>query len=82
METRIHPETGEILRRDVRPVEFTYKGESITVNMPGWYPVEGDEGIFTYEDLQVSERAIEELQARHQQKLREVEFGRDNAALA
>ncbi len=80
METRIHPETGEILRRDVRPVEFTYKGESITVNMPGWYPVEGDEGIFTYEDLQVSERAIEELQARHQMNSAKNDF--DNAAFA
>lgn len=80
METRIHPETGKILRRDVRPVEFTYKGESITVNMPGWYPAEGDEGIFTYEDLQVSERAIEELQARHQMDSAENAF--DNAALA
>jgi len=35
---KIHPETGEILHRDVRPIEFSYKGEKITVNMPGWYP--------------------------------------------
>ena len=23
--TMIHPETGKLLRRDIRPVEFTYK---------------------------------------------------------
>ena len=43
--TKIHPETGEILHRDIRPIEFSYKGEKITVDMPGWYPEEGDEGI-------------------------------------
>ena len=35
---KIHPETGEILHRDIRPIEFSYKGEKITVDMPGWYP--------------------------------------------
>ena len=66
METRIHPETGEVLHRDVRLIEFSFKGEKFTVNMPGWYPDEGDEGIFTHEDLKVSERALAELRARHE----------------
>lgn len=66
METRIHPETGEILHRDVRLIEFSFKGEKFTVNMPGWYPAEGDEGIFTHEDLKVSERALANLRARHE----------------
>lgn len=66
METRIHPETGEVLRRDVRPIEFSYKGERIFVDMPGWYPVEGDEGIFTHEDMKVSDQALRILKARHE----------------
>lgn len=62
--TRIHPETGEILRRDIRPFEFTFKGEKITVDMPGWYPEGDGDAIFTHEDLQVSERVLENLQVR------------------
>lgn len=66
MEKRIHPETGEILRRDIRPVEFSYKGEKITVDMPGWYPPEGDDGIFTHEDMKVSDQALKILKSRHE----------------
>ena len=66
IETRIHPETGEILRRDIRPIEFSYKGEKIFVDMPGWYPAEGDEGIFTHEDMAVSDQALRILKSRHE----------------
>ena len=65
-ETRVHPETGEILRRDVRPIEFAYKGEKITVDMPGWYPAEGDDGIFTHEDMKISDQALRILKSRHE----------------
>ena len=77
METRIHPETGETLRRDIRPVEFSYKGERITVDMPGWYPPEGDDGIFTHEDMKVSDQALKILKSRHEIHTGEhtVEFG-------
>ena len=81
-ETRIHPETGEILRRDVRPIEFSFKGEKFTVNMPDRYPDDNDNGIFTYEDLQVSEWALEQLQARRKINSAETDFGLDNVALA
>ena len=64
METRIHPETGEILTRDVRLIEFSFKGEKFKVNMPGWYPKDNDDGIFTHEDLKVSEKALSELLER------------------
>ena len=76
METRIHPETGEILRRDIRPIEFSYKGERITVDMPGWYPKEGDDGIFTHEDMRVSDQALKILKSRHEMNTGEhtVEF--------
>ena len=69
-ETMIHPETGEILHRDIRPIEFSYKGEKITVDMPGWYPDEGDEGIFTQDDMDVSDEALRILKARHAESLK------------
>lgn len=70
-ETRIHPETGEILRRDIRPVEYTYKGERIIVNQPGWYPAEGDDGILSWEDMEVSDQALRILKSRHEKKLQD-----------
>lgn len=80
-ETMIHPETGEILRRDVRPVEYEYKGEKITVDMPGWYPVEGTDGICSMEDMKVASKALEILKARHKNFSRNDEFNFANAAV-
>ena len=81
-ETIIHPETGELLRRDVRPIEFNYKGESIIMNMPGWYPPEGDDGIFSMDDMAIHDKALKILKARHRQKLQTDDFELGNAALA
>lgn len=62
--TSIHPETGEILYRDIRPHEFRYKGESITIDMPGWYPVDNDNGIFSQEDLEITTEVLQILKER------------------
>jgi HTH-type transcriptional regulator/antitoxin MqsA len=40
-ETRIHPETGQELRRDTRPQTVCVGSLSRVVEVPGWYP-EGD----------------------------------------
>ena len=79
---KIHPETGEILHRDVRKIEYTYKGESIIVDMPGWYPVEGDEGIFTQEDMKIWGDAVRTLKARHKAKMHENNLDFGNVAFA
>lgn len=82
-ETMIHPETGEVLHRDIRPIEFTYKGEKITVDMPGWYPNDpnDDEGIFTWEDMDVSDEALRIMKKRHQEKLKAMELQNLNPIL-
>lgn len=56
-------ETGEELIRDVRPMTITYKGHSLTFDMPGWYPKSNDEGTFTDDDLKTYDRAINHLKA-------------------
>ena len=73
-ETMIHPETGEILYRDVRPIEYTYRGESIIVDQPGWYPKNGndEDGILSQEDMRVAGDALRAMKARHQQKLNNI----------
>jgi len=58
------PETGAPLHRDVRPLTLTYKGESVTVEMPGWYGERPDEGVFDPADMKVSDRALNQLKAR------------------
>ena len=70
--TKIHPETGAILHCDVRPFEFTFRGEKITVDMPGWYPDDNDDGIFTQADMKVAGDVLRSLKARHQQKLNSI----------
>ena len=79
---KIHPETGEILHRDIRPIEYTYKGEKIIVNQPGWYPDKGDEGILTREDCKISDQALRILKARVEAKSQENNFSAENFALA
>ena len=61
--TRIHPITGEVLRRDVRPFTVRYKGLERTVDQPGWYPEDNDEGIFVGVDMEVSDQALKEMKA-------------------
>jgi hypothetical protein len=42
-ETMISPETGETLARGVRPFTVAYKGESVVVDLPGYYPERPDD---------------------------------------
>jgi HTH-type transcriptional regulator/antitoxin MqsA len=64
MANPVDPESGAPLHRDVRPLTLSYKGQSITVDMPGWYGDRPDEGVFDPEDMKVSDRALNLLKAR------------------
>jgi HTH-type transcriptional regulator/antitoxin MqsA len=64
------------MRRGVRPVTLTYKGESITFDMPGWYCDESDEGIHTGKDMKVSDRMLNRLRARSEGLLEPEEIRR------
>jgi HTH-type transcriptional regulator / antitoxin MqsA len=55
------PETGKAMVRDVRPMTITYKGQSVTIDMPGWYCAESGESIHTGEDMKVSDAALKAL---------------------
>jgi len=62
-EKTYHPETGEELFRDVRRIEYEYKGIKFYADMPGWYPKDNDEGIFTKEDMKVYSKALNRAKA-------------------
>ena len=57
------PETGASMKRGIKPMTLTYKGESITVDMPGWYCDSSDESVHSGEDMKVSDRALNRLKA-------------------
>ncbi len=66
MDNPVCPETGAPMKRAVRPMTLTYKGESITFDMPGWYCNQSGERIFIGEDMKLSDRMLNKLKARHE----------------
>ena|SRR5690242_17773104 len=70
------PETGKPMVRDSRPMTITYKGQSSTFEMPGWYCHESDEAIFTRDDMKVSDAALRELRIKVDHLLRPQEVRR------
>ena len=58
------PKTGTPMHRGVRPMTLTYKEESITFDMPGWYCDECEESIHTGKDMKVSDRMLNRLKAK------------------
>jgi HTH-type transcriptional regulator / antitoxin MqsA len=64
MTNPVCPETGAPMYRGVRPMTLTYKGESLTFDMPGWYCDNSEESIHTGEDMKVSDRMLNLLKAR------------------
>jgi HTH-type transcriptional regulator/antitoxin MqsA len=57
------PKTGLPMRRGVRPLTLEYKGARVTFKMPGWYCDDCDEGIYSGEDMKVSDRALVHLKS-------------------
>ncbi|KAG5733945.1 hypothetical protein E4T56_gene5744, partial [Termitomyces sp. T112] len=57
-ETRIHPETGQELRRDTRPQTVRVGSLSRVVDVPGWYPEGDGDAIHSGADLRVFNEAF------------------------
>ena len=74
--TPVCPETGKPMARDTRPVEISYKGQSTTVDMPGWYCLESGESVHTAEDMKVSDAALKELRLQVENLLKPQEVKR------
>ncbi|MDP1760957.1 MAG: type II toxin-antitoxin system MqsA family antitoxin [Deltaproteobacteria bacterium] len=58
------PKTGAPMHRGVRPMTLTYKEETISFDMPGWYCDDCEESIHTGKDMKVSDRMLNRLKAR------------------
>jgi HTH-type transcriptional regulator/antitoxin MqsA len=72
VETRIHPETGKMLRRGVRPQTVKFGSMTRTVDVPGWYPDDDSDSIHSGADLAESDRAYQELKAAYSEHVRNI----------
>jgi HTH-type transcriptional regulator/antitoxin MqsA len=70
-ETRIHPETGETLRRGVRRQTLRYGSLTREVEVAGWYPQGEGDGIHSGADLAAADLAFRELRDRYARHVRE-----------
>jgi HTH-type transcriptional regulator/antitoxin MqsA len=57
-------------------MELAYKGQSITIDMPGWYCNESGESVHTDEDLKVSDAALKDLRTQVEHLLKPEEVKR------
>lgn len=64
--TMRHPQTGALLKRDVRPFVVQYQGRKRTIDLPGWYPPKGNNGILVGDDMAAADQALAELKAEVQ----------------
>lgn len=71
-ETRIHPETGKVLTRAVRPQTVNVGSLSRTVEVPGWYPEDDSDSIHSGADLKVLDAAYVELRAAYAARVKAV----------
>jgi HTH-type transcriptional regulator/antitoxin MqsA len=63
-DTMTSPETGEALTRGMRPFIVTYKGESITVDLPGYYPAGEGDGVHVGKDMNIVDGALRILKEK------------------
>lgn len=64
VETMVSPETGETLMRGVRPFTVMYKDESVTAELPGYYPSDDGDGVHVGKDMSVVDEALRLLKER------------------
>lgn len=63
-ETMSSPENGEKLTRGIRPFKVNYKGEELTVQLPGYYPEGEGEGVHVGRDMAVVDDALRSLKEK------------------
>lgn len=72
-ETRIHPETGKTLRRDVRPMLVQFGSMFREVQLPGWYAEpDDDNSIHNGADMKAVDEAFADLRKAYAAHVRKV----------
>lgn len=60
-ETIVSLETGELLRREIRPFTVRYRGRERVVDLPGYYPIGEGESVHVGEDMAAVDAALAAL---------------------
>lgn len=71
-DTRVHPETGKILQRDIRPQVVRYGSFARIVQVAGWYPDDDSDAIHTGGDLAESDQLFQELRTAYGEHVRRI----------
>lgn len=71
-QTRIHPETGQVLSRSSRHQTVNVGSLSLTVEVPGWYPGDDSVSIHSGADLQALNEAYKELRVAYAARVKAV----------
>ncbi len=71
-QTRIHPKTGDVLRRDTRMQRLSVGSLSREVEVPGWYPEDDGDSIHSGAELQALDQAYLELRAAYAARVKAV----------
>lgn len=69
-DTRIHPETGETLMRQVRTQRVTFGSLSRDVAVPGWYPEGEGDSLHLGKDLAEKEAVYQQLRKDYGARVR------------
>lgn len=71
-ETQIHPVTGKVLRRDVRPQTVVVGSLSRTLDVPGWYPDDDSDGVHSGVDLKEMDEVYKALRGQYAARVKAV----------
>lgn len=71
-QTRIHPKTGDVLRRDARMQTLSVGSLAREVEVPGWYPEGNGDSIHSGAELQAIDQAYIELRAAYAARVKAV----------
>ena len=71
-QTRLHPKTGDVLRRDARMQTLSVGSLSREVEVQGWYPEDDGDSIHSGAELQAIDQAYLELRAAYAARVKAV----------
>lgn len=71
-ETRIHPETGKVLRRGVRTQTVVVGSLSRNLDVPGWYPDDDSDSVHSGVDLKAMDETYKVLREEYAAHVRSV----------
>jgi HTH-type transcriptional regulator/antitoxin MqsA len=71
-ETRIHPETGQVLKRNIREQTVRFGSLHQKVMVPGWYPDDDGDALHSGKDLAERNEIYKKLRAEYTVRIKAI----------